>query len=129
MLVSRIAARDWCMANAGVSWFAEKSIKLDGDTVYDISIEKSYIFVVEVTWALKYRLLTKKNSDNNIEVIPDEIVELTNLVNLELSNNLIYFLPDELGNLINLEKLLVSNNKLQNIPTTIWYSLSSFSQV
>ncbi|XP_055347510.1 protein slit-like [Paramacrobiotus metropolitanus] len=54
---------------------------------------------------------------NEIEEIPVEINQLTELVRLDLSNNLVPFIPDyAFANLTKLATLIMSYNKLQCIP-------------
>jgi hypothetical protein len=56
---------------------------------------------------------------DSIRVIPAEIGQLTELVQLDCSNNQITSLPPEIGNLINLEELDVSSNLLDNLPEAL----------
>ncbi|UOB18384.1 leucine-rich repeat domain-containing protein [Abyssalbus ytuae] len=60
-------------------------------------------------------------SDKNLETIPPEIGQLTNLKSLSLSNNQLTFagMPTEIGKLESLESLDLSANQLENIPAEI----------
>ncbi|KAJ3339733.1 hypothetical protein HDU93_007849 [Gonapodya sp. JEL0774] len=58
-------------------------------------------------------------SNNQIEVLPDELCQLPFLVELDVSNNFLYNLPDDIGQLARLEKLLASANKLDKLPVSI----------
>jgi len=56
---------------------------------------------------------------NQIEVIPSELYQLTNLRFIHLESNFIESVPTEIGNLINLTSLNLSQNKLRNLPAEV----------
>ena len=58
-------------------------------------------------------------SYQNLQQLPSEIGNLTNLIDLPLQGNQLKQLPSEIGNLTNLEKLSLSNNQLQQLPSEI----------
>ena len=64
-------------------------------------------------------LSADNQSHGNIESIPYEIGNLTNLVELYLNYNNLTSLPESIGNLSNLEEMNVSYNKLETLPESI----------
>lgn len=56
---------------------------------------------------------------NEIQVIPEGIRDLGSLQYLDISSNQIAHLPESIGQLSNLKKLHVSNNRLKKIPQSI----------
>ena len=54
-------------------------------------------------------------SDNKIQEIPKEMINLTNLQWLHLDNNGIKEIPKEISNLINLIRLYLENNEIKEI--------------
>src|SRR4051812_29721957 len=64
--------------------------------------------------------ITKLNlSNRGINILPDEIGLLINLVDLNLDNNNLETLPEIIGNLASLETLKVGGNLLKELPSTI----------
>ncbi|MCH9631472.1 MAG: hypothetical protein S4CHLAM37_14950 [Chlamydiia bacterium] len=62
-------------------------------------------------------LLTTLNASNcEVEEIPAEIGDLTNLENFEVANNSITTIPEEFGKLTRLSGLNLSNNKIATVP-------------
>lgn len=59
--------------------------------------------------------------DMELEFIPKEIGELTNLKILSLEYNNLKYLPEELGRLNNLEYLHVDGNELITLPKSLAY--------
>ena len=57
--------------------------------------------------------------DNELQSIPSEIGQLTNLQELHLYNNELQSIPSEIGQLTNLQELHLHDNKLQSIPSEI----------
>ena len=64
-------------------------------------------------------LSADNQSPGNLDNIPSEIGNLTNLVELYLNYNNLTVLPESIGNLSNLEELNVSYNKLETLPGSI----------
>ena len=60
-------------------------------------------------------------SNNNLEVLPDVICQMSGLTELDVSYNTIYALPDELFMIKHLEKLTANNNRIGVIPFMIGY--------
>ncbi len=58
-------------------------------------------------------------SNRDLEEIPAEIGELTQLEHLDLSYNYIKKIPAEIGKLINLKTLLLLKNQIKELPPTI----------
>ena len=58
-------------------------------------------------------------SDCDLEVVPDEVFELTELVELSLAGNNLTSLPERVGNLKSLEKLQLSGNRLVFLPNSL----------
>ncbi|MEP0265587.1 COR domain-containing protein [Dokdonia sp.] len=58
-------------------------------------------------------------SHNPLTEIPESIGKLTELTIFELYNNVLTILPDSIGDLINLTELNLSNNQLTEIPESI----------
>ncbi len=66
-------------------------------------------------------------SRQNLDELPDEIGELTNLQSLNLSRNQLTALPESLGNLTNLQALELSHTQLADLPE--WLSRLTNLQV
>lgn len=58
-------------------------------------------------------------SNNLLGFLPDSLVDLTKLVDLDVSHNQLRELPDDLDKLINLKNLNVGMNNLSKLPDTI----------
>jgi Leucine-rich repeat (LRR) protein len=58
-------------------------------------------------------------SDCDLEVVPDEVFELTDLVELSLAGNNLSTLTDGFGKLKSLEKLQLSGNRLTVLPDSV----------
>jgi Leucine-rich repeat (LRR) protein len=58
-------------------------------------------------------------SDCDLDVVPLEVFELTNLTELSLAGNNLLHIPDGIGNLKNLSKLQLSGNRLSSLPESI----------
>lgn len=57
--------------------------------------------------------------DNQIEVVPQCLEGLTELMNLDLSDNLIKRIPDFFGSFANLQYLHLNNNTISVLPESI----------
>jgi Leucine-rich repeat (LRR) protein len=58
-------------------------------------------------------------SKNHIDVLPDSIGNLGhNLISIDISNNYLTQLPDSIGNLFILENLNLADNQLDNLPVS-----------
>lgn len=58
-------------------------------------------------------------SKAKLDTFPQEIFQMTNLMELDLSKNKIEEIPPQIGTLIHLEKFTMSNNKLVHLPKEI----------
>jgi hypothetical protein len=58
-------------------------------------------------------------SDCDLEAVPDEVFELTDLVELSLAGNNLTALPEGIGRLALLEKLQLSGNRLVHLPDSL----------
>ena len=58
-------------------------------------------------------------SMNELQILPPEIGNLTNLKYINLGYNYLCGLPPEIGNLTNLENLKINNNNLYSLPPEI----------
>ena len=58
-------------------------------------------------------------SDCDLEVVPDEVFELTDLVELSIAGNNLTALPEGIGRLTSLEKLQLSGNRLTRLPDSL----------
>lgn len=58
-------------------------------------------------------------SDREIEVLPNEVCQLTNLTSVDLSRNQLRSLPPEIGKLRALKSINLSFNQLRTIPEEI----------
>ena len=56
---------------------------------------------------------------NDLDILPSEIGQLTNLVRLNLNNNQLTALPPEIGQLSSLRWLSLENNNLSTLPPEI----------
>jgi internalin A len=65
---------------------------------------------------LSYCFLTRMNCLTSLR---DEVFNLSQLVELDVSHNGLSSIPEELGKLTHLSKLYVQNNKLESIPDSI----------
>src|SRR6266540_2368228 len=74
--------------------------------------------IPEILWQLT-NLLKLDLSSNSLTNLPHDIGFLTNLVALRLSNNKLEVLPPEIGQLRNLKSLHISHNTLKEIPSEI----------
>ena len=72
-----------------------------------------------IAQAAKDQISTLNLADNNIEVLPPEIAQLTNLTVLSLRNNQLSTLPPEFAQLTNLTGLSLSDNQLSTLPPEI----------
>ncbi|NEO79069.1 COR domain-containing protein [Moorena sp. SIO4G3] len=71
--------------------------------------------VLEEVFELK-QLKQLNLSGNKIKSIPESLGNLSNLTELDLGNNQLTNLPESLGNLSNLTELYLGNNQLTNLP-------------
>ena len=62
---------------------------------------------------------TLKITREDIDTLPPQIGELTDLQSLSLKNNGLTHLPDEIGNLKELTYLMIHNGKIEEMPTSI----------
>jgi leucine-rich repeat protein SHOC2 len=56
---------------------------------------------------------------SNLDILPKNLVDLTDLTGLDLSDNQLTSLPDDLGNLTNLTWLNLDNNQLVSLPESL----------
>lgn len=57
--------------------------------------------------------------NNRLEVMPEAIGDLPNLVRLDISNNSIRFLPPSMGNFKKIQRIDCSNNLLPKVPPSM----------
>ena len=87
----------------------------DIDEIADCKVEY-YGHARKITKMFGLRL----NLDNNqIESLPENIGNLTNITSISLQNNHLKSLPNSIGNLVNLETLYLSYNQLNQLPNSI----------
>jgi Leucine-rich repeat (LRR) protein len=58
-------------------------------------------------------------SRNNLESLPEEIIQLSSLKGLKLNNNKLESLPESIGQLSSLQNLFLFNNNLKSLPESI----------
>ena len=83
--------------------------------MYFLSVTSSLIYLFIYLFSLQYLYL----GGNQIENVPLEVGQLSNLLSLNLSSNRIAVLPRELDQLKSLESLLLHHNKLHFLPKSI----------
>ena len=88
------------------SYYLSEYDELIVRTLYTLTDEKTVMLIHSL------KNLNKLIKSNNI-------VELYDMIYLNLSNNNLQQIPSEIGNLTNLQKLYLHNNKLQQIPSEI----------
>lgn len=75
--------------------------------------------VLPEEFALTFRELEALSLENNqLELIPDNVTQLTQLRELYLANNFLRHLPERIGYLCNLTQLSLNNNRLESLPAT-----------
>lgn len=72
-------------------------------------------------------LVNLKVSGNSLEKLPEAIADLSSLRILDVSNNNLQALPSDMGNLQRLGKLRADNNELARLPSNIALTLSHMS--
>lgn len=66
---------------------------------------------------------------NMLDSVPDMVLELVELRDLDLTDNHLFNLWEDFSSLVNLERLYLGGNKLETFPLTIWYVIEQLSLV
>lgn len=92
---------------------------IEFDRVKIIRIIKCYINEIIIDSNVMSDIITLELTNNNLECISENLVNLINLTNLDLQNNNLHNIPDNFVNLKNLIILNLSKNKIEKIPKNI----------
>ena len=100
------------------SWFVEGSLFFPSSAEDDEGKDLPMKSLPNQLNAL--RLTNVSLNDNNLSLLPVELLQLSNLKSLDLSFNCIQNIPSKIS-CPSIKCLYLSNNKLIELPVTIWY--------
>ncbi|XP_026464154.1 leucine-rich repeat protein 1-like [Ctenocephalides felis] len=93
------------------------SLSLSGNSLY-ISKLNEWQWLDEMP--IRNSLKTLQLSNNNLSVLPDNIVQLHNIETLRVDNNKLRILPDGMNRMRKLQYLFIQVNKLKFLPQTLF---------
>lgn len=87
---------------------------------YNVIVKLEHLIEKEVPIeSVNGHVISLKLNNCELNSVPENIIKLHSLTELDLSFNNITSLPNDIGNLTSLTKLNLSNNKLKSIPDSI----------